>query len=43
MVTRRNFQRLIDDFTNLDQDQKKEAQGLYDYAKEKLAGPILKQ
>jgi hypothetical protein len=43
MVTRQNFQRLIDDFVNLDTDQKKEAQGLYDYAKEKLSGPILKQ
>ena len=43
MVTRQNFQRLIDDFANLDKDQKKEAQGLFDYAKEKIAGPILKQ
>jgi hypothetical protein len=43
MRTRQNFQRLIDDFANLDEDQKKEAQALYDYAKEKLAGPILKE
>jgi hypothetical protein len=43
MMTRRNFQRLIDDFANLDKDQKKEAQDLYDYAKEKLDGPVLKQ
>lgn len=43
MRTRQNFQRLIDDFANLDKDQQKEAQALYDYAKEKLAGPILKQ
>jgi len=43
MVTRQHFQRLIDDFANLDKDQQKEAQVLYDYAKEKLAGPILKQ
>ena len=40
MVTRQNFERLINDFANLDKDQKKEAQGLYDYAKEKLAGPM---
>jgi hypothetical protein len=43
MVTRQNFERLINDFSNLSDDQKKEAQGLYDYAKEKLGGPILKQ
>ncbi len=43
MMTRRNFERLIDDFANLDKDQKKEAQVLYDYAKEQLSKPVLKQ
>src|SRR5260370_36628771 len=40
MMTRQNFQRLIDNFANLDKDQQKEAQGLYDYAKEQLAKPL---
>jgi hypothetical protein len=43
MMTRRNFQRLIDDFSNLNKDQQKEAQTLYDYAKEQLSQPPLKQ
>jgi hypothetical protein len=42
MMTRRNFQRLIDDFANLDKEQKKQAQALYDYAKEQLEKPPLK-
>jgi hypothetical protein len=42
MMTRTNFQRLIDDFVNLNDDQKKEAQKLYDYAKEQLEKPLLK-
>lgn len=41
-LTRRNFQRLIDDFVFLDKDQKKEAQALYDYAREQLTKPPLK-
>jgi hypothetical protein len=43
MVTRNHFQQLIDDFSNLDKDQQKEAQALYDYAKEQLAKAPLKQ
>jgi hypothetical protein len=43
LTTRQHFQRLIDDFSNLSDDQKKEAQTLYDYAKEQLAKPLLKQ
>jgi hypothetical protein len=43
MMTRTNFQRLIDDFANLSDDQKKEAQKLYDYAKAQLERPVLKQ
>jgi hypothetical protein len=42
MMTRRNFQRLIDDFAHLDKEQKKAAQPLYDYAKERLSQPPLK-
>lgn len=40
--TRGHFQQLLDDFPNLDKDQQKEAQGLYDYAKEQLSKPPLK-
>jgi hypothetical protein len=43
MMTRSHFQQLIDDFSHLDKDQQKEAQGLYDYAKDQLASPLLKQ
>jgi len=42
-MTRTHFQQLIDDFANLDKDQKKEAQTIYDYAKEQLEQPVLKQ
>jgi hypothetical protein len=42
MMTRRNFERLIDDFANLDKEQKKLAQPLYDYAKDRLSRPPLK-
>lgn len=39
---RSHFQQLLDDFANLNDDQKKEAQDLYDYAKEQLSKPPLK-
>jgi hypothetical protein len=42
MQTRRNFERLVEDFANLDKDQKKQAQKIYDFAKEQLQQPPLK-
>jgi hypothetical protein len=43
MMARRNFQRLVDDYVHLTDEQKKEAEKLYEYAKEQLAKPPLKQ
>jgi hypothetical protein len=41
MMTRRNFDRLVEDFRSLSDDQKKEAQELFDFAKEQLTKPPL--
>jgi hypothetical protein len=41
MMTRRNFDRLVEDFRSLNDDQKKEAQELFDFAKEQLTKPPL--
>lgn len=41
MMTRRNFERLIEDFRNLSDEQKKEAQDLYEFAREQVNKPPL--
>jgi hypothetical protein len=41
MMTRTNFTRLVEDYRSLSDDQKKEAQDLYEFAKEQLNKPPL--
>jgi hypothetical protein len=43
MMARRNFERLVDDYAHLTDEQKKEAKKLYEYAKGQLAKSPLKQ